>query len=190
MGGIAVDLISAPIEPGTYDIHFAAVMGGITMFLPACATRQPEGFRIQRKIKGGSNKQVVYTWPSKKALASIMAKVKTISKQGTHQPLADLLHQLNLALRGWTAYFRHGVSKATFHYLNHHTWRRVVGWIRRKHRRATWRFLRRRYFSNGWRIAHDGVSLFDTRAVTVTRYRYRGTKIPTPWDEWNTITAT
>ena len=147
------------------------------------------GFRIQRKIKGGSNKQVVYTWPSKKALASITATVKTISKQGTHQPLADLLHQLNLALRGWTAYFRHGVSKATFHYLNHYTWRRVVGWIRRKHPRATWRFLRRRYFSNGWRLAHDGISLFDTRAVAVTRYRYRGSKIPTPWDEGNTITA-
>ena len=27
------------------------------------------------------------------------------------QPLADLLRQLNLALRGWTTYFRHGVSR-------------------------------------------------------------------------------
>ena len=148
------------------------------------------GFRIQRKIKQGSDKQVVYTWPSKKALASIMAKVKTISKQGTHQPLADLLRQLNLALRGWTTYFRHGVSKATFHYLGYYTWRRVVGWIRRKHRRANWKTLRRRYFHHGWQLGQDGVDLFDTRAVTVTRYRYRGTKIPTPWDEWNAVKAT
>jgi hypothetical protein len=50
MGGIAVDLISAPIAPGTYDIEFAAVMGGITMFLPACATLEPGG----RSVWGGT----------------------------------------------------------------------------------------------------------------------------------------
>jgi hypothetical protein len=38
-------------------------------------------------------------------------------------------------------------------------------------------------------MAHDGISLFDTGAVTVTRYHHRGSEIPTPWDEWNTITA-
>ena len=148
------------------------------------------GFRIQRQIKQGTNKLAVYTWPSRKALASIMATVKTITRQGTHQPLADLLRQLNPALRGWTTYFRHGVSKATFDYLNHYTWRRVIGWIRRKHPRANWKLLRRRYFHHGWRLGQDGVDLFDTRAVPVTRYRYRGTKIPTPWDEWKTVTAT
>jgi len=75
------------------------------------------GFRIQRQLKKGSDKRFVYTWPSKKALASIKAKVKAITRQGTNQPLASLLRQLNLALRGWTAYFCHGVSKATFGYL-------------------------------------------------------------------------
>ena len=39
------------------------------------------GFRIQRKRKRGSNKVYVYSWPSKKALASIMAKIKAITKQ-------------------------------------------------------------------------------------------------------------
>ena len=147
------------------------------------------GFRIQRQTKQGSDKLVVYTWPSRKALASIMATVKRITKQGTHQPLIDLLRQLNLALRGWTTYFRHGVSKTTFHYLNHYTWQRVIGWIRRKHRRTNWQVLRRRYFHNGWHLGDGGIDLFDTRKVTVTRYRYRGQKIPTPWDGWHTITA-
>lgn len=66
----------------------------------------------------------------------------------------------------------------------------MTGWIRRKHRRANWNTLRRRYFHHGWQLGQDGVDLFDTRAVAVTRYRYRGTKIPTPWDGWHTITAT
>jgi RNA-directed DNA polymerase len=139
------------------------------------------GFRIQRQTKRGSNKRYVYTWPTKKALASIKAKVKTISKQGTNQPLSNLLRQLNGVLRGWTTYFRHAVSKATFAYVHQFTWQRVVGWIRRKHRRANWKWLRRRYLANRWWPEHDGMTLFDCRAVPVTRYRYRGTRIPTPW---------
>ena len=139
------------------------------------------GFRIQRQRKRGSSKRFVYTWPSKKSLTSITAKVKTISKQGTNKPLSDLLRQLNPVLRGWTNYFRHAVSKATFGYLHQYTWLRVVGWLRRKHRRTNWKTLRRRYLSQRWWPEHDGTALFDCRAVPVTRYRYRGTAIPTPW---------
>ena len=139
------------------------------------------GFRIQRQRKRGSSKRFVYTWPSKKSLTSITTKVKTISKQGTNKPLSDLLRQLNPVLRGWTNYFRHAVSKATFGYLHQYTWLRVVGWLRRKHRRTNWKTLRRRYLSQRWWPEHDGTALFDCRAVPVTRYRYRGAAIPTPW---------
>jgi RNA-directed DNA polymerase len=144
------------------------------------------GFRIQRQPKRGSNKRYVYTWPAKKALASITAKVRAITRQGTNQPLSDLLRQLNGVLRGWTTYFRHGVSKATFGYLHQFTWLRVVGWLRRKHRRANWGFLRRRYLADRWWPEHDGMALFDCRAVPVTRYRYRGTAIPKPWSTTST----
>ena len=139
------------------------------------------GFRIQRQTKRGSRKRYVYTWPSKKSLTSITTKVKTITKQGTNKPLSDLLRQLNPVLRGWTNYFRHAVSKATFGYLHQYTWQRVVGWLRRKHRRTNWKSLRRRYLDPGWWPTHDGNALFDCRAVPVTRYRYRGAAIPTPW---------
>lgn len=144
------------------------------------------GFRIQRQAKRGSHHRYVYTWPSKKSLTSITAKVKAITKQGTNQPLSSLLRQLNGVLRGWTNYFRHGVSKDTFAYVHQYTWLRVVRWLRRKHRRANWKFLRRRYLANRWWPEHEGVALFDCRAVPVTRYRYRGTRIPTPWSMTST----
>jgi RNA-directed DNA polymerase len=147
------------------------------------------GFRIQRQTKRGSNKAFVYTWPSKKSLTSIKAKVKAITRQGTNNPLSSLLRQLNGVLRGWTNYFRHGVSKATFAYLHQYTWLRVVGWLRRKHRRANWKWLRRRYLANRWWPEHDGMALFDCRAVPVTRYRYRGAAIPTPWSGLTTEAA-
>jgi RNA-directed DNA polymerase len=144
------------------------------------------GFRIQRQTKRGSGKRFVYTWPSKKALASIKAKVKAISKQGTNHSLSDLLRRLNGVLRGWTNYFRHGVSKDTFAYLHQFTWLRVIRWLRRKHRRANWGWLRRHYLADRWWPEHDGMALFDCRAVPVTRYRYRGTAIRTPWSTTTT----
>ena len=103
------------------------------------------GWRIQRHRKRGTNKHYVYTYPAKKALRAIMAKVKAVCRQNTNLPLEVLLRRLNPMLRGWTAYFKHGCSSATFGYLRHYLWRQVIRWIRRKHRRITWRQLRRRY---------------------------------------------
>src|SRR5947207_1628202 len=54
---------------------------------------------------------------SKKALQAVKEKVKTLCRQDTNLPPAVVLHHLNPVLRGWTAYFRHGVSSATFPYL-------------------------------------------------------------------------
>jgi RNA-directed DNA polymerase len=140
------------------------------------------GFRIQRHRKEGTNRAYVYTYPAKKALASIKRKVKTVTRQGTNNALSDLLRQLNAVLRGWTNYFRHGVSSATFGYLRHYTWWRAVRWLRRKHRRTGWKKLRARFLRyDGKTWVKDGeVELFDPAAVAVTRYRYRG-DIPTPW---------
>ncbi|MGR8008942.1 group II intron maturase-specific domain-containing protein [Streptomyces hypolithicus] len=56
----------------------------------------------------------------------------------------------NRMLRGWCEYFHPGVSHDTFRYLSHYTWRRVIGWLRRKHRRITWKDLRRRYCDGQW----------------------------------------
>jgi hypothetical protein len=137
------------------------------------------GFRIQRQPKRGSGKPFVYTWPTKKALCTVKATVRTATRQGLHQPLAVLLYRLAPILRGWTSYFRHGASKTTFDYLRRFTWRRVLRWLRRKHRRANWKSIQRRHLPGWWPTDGD-VVMFDPGKVTVSRYRYRG-NIPTPW---------
>ena len=59
------------------------------------------GYRIQRRIwRGRAGKRAVYTYPSKKALASVMEKVRTITRRHKHRTLADLLRLLNRVLRG------------------------------------------------------------------------------------------
>jgi RNA-directed DNA polymerase len=90
------------------------------------------------------------------------------------------VYRLNSVLRGWTNYFRYGVSKATFNYLRAFVWHRVVRWLRRKHPGITWKQLRRRHLSGWWPTAGE-VRLFNPGAVAVTYYRYRGTRIPSPW---------
>ncbi|MGK2954250.1 MAG: group II intron reverse transcriptase/maturase [Solirubrobacterales bacterium] len=139
------------------------------------------GWRIQRHRKRGTAKHFVYTYPSKTSLGKVKAKVKALSRQGRNEPLSELLRRINPVLRGWTNYFRHGVSKATFGYLRAYTWARVVNWLRRKHPRANWKWLRRRYLP-GWWPTEDDVSLFDPGAVPTTWARYRGQiDDTTPW---------
>jgi RNA-directed DNA polymerase len=139
------------------------------------------GWRIQRHRRRGDSKQFVYTYPSKKALASITGKVRTICHQDQNLELAIVLHQLNQALRGWTAYFRPGVSAGTFNYLRAFTWRQVMSRLRRKHRRITWKHLRHHYCGGGWWPRDGEIVLFNPAQAGTTRYRYRGTHIPSPW---------
>jgi RNA-directed DNA polymerase len=139
------------------------------------------GWRIQRHRRQGDTRQFVYTYPSKKALTSITGKVKAICQQDQNLDLAVVLHQLNRVLRGWTTYFRPGVSFKTFGYLRAFTWRQVMHRLRRKHRRSTWKQLRRRYCGGGWWPTEGDVILFNPTDAGTTRYRYRGAQIPSPW---------
>ena len=83
--------------------------------------------------------------------------------------------------RGWTAFFRPGVSSKTFQYLAAYVWRRVAGWIRRKHPGISRKEFRRRYCGGGWWPRGQELALFNAGLVTTTRYRYRGSVIPSPW---------
>jgi RNA-directed DNA polymerase len=139
------------------------------------------GWRIQRRAwRSRTGKKAVYTYPSKKSLASIKGKVRWLTRRARHRTLADLLRRLNPVLRGWCNYFRHGVSKRTFGYVDHFAFWRVVGWLRKRHLGLNMHTLVRRYLP-GWEIGDAGIEMFRPNRFAVTRYRYRGTKIPTPW---------
>jgi len=139
------------------------------------------GWHIQRRSRRGqAGRKAVYTYPSKKALASVMAKVKSLTARAKHRTLADLLISVNRILRGWCNYFRHGVSSKTFSYLDHFTWWRIFGWLRKRHDGLNKRTLVRRYLP-GWKIRDGSVEMFRPQEVAIERYRYRGARISTPW---------
>ena len=143
------------------------------------------GFDIRRQRKRGTQKYYVYTKPSRKAIASIKDKAKAKTYRSTlHTDLDELILSLNRSLAGWANYFRHGVSKATFSAVDYFAWGRLMRWIRAKYAGKTglsMKELRRRFCDQGWRIAYNGVVFTGASNVAVTRYRYRGNTIPTPW---------
>ena len=144
------------------------------------------GWRIQRRAwRGRAGKRAVYTYPSKKALASVMDKVRSLTRRAKHRTLADLLRRLNPTLRGWCNYFRHGVSKRSFCYVDHYAFWRIVGWLRKRHPGLNMHTLVRRHLP-GWRISDGGIDMFRPYTVAIERYRFRGTRIPTPWSNATT----
>jgi len=124
------------------------------------------GWHIQRRAwRGRTGKQAVYTYPSKKALASILDKVRSLTRRAQHRTLADLLRRLNPVLRGWCNYFRHGVSSRTFSYVDHFAFWRIVGWLRKRHVGLNMHTLVRRYLPN-WAVRAEGVEMFRPRNWT------------------------
>jgi RNA-directed DNA polymerase len=143
-------------------------------------------FTIRRMRKRGTSKQYVDTIPSRKAIQAVKDKVsaKTYRSTRNQEPEA-LIQGINRVLSGWANYFRHGVSKAVFSRIDTHAWGRIMRWLRHKykgHSGLGMPELRRRFCVPGtWTFADNGVRFTGASAVPVTRYRYRGSKIPTPW---------
>jgi RNA-directed DNA polymerase len=152
------------------------------------------GFDIRRMRKPGTSKHHVYTKPSKKAIQAIKDKVKTATHRSTrHMDLDELITSLNQALTGWANHFRHGASKAVFATVDYHAWSRLMRWTRAKYAGKTglgMSQMRRRFCDQGWRFAHNGVVFTGASSVAVSRYRYRGNTIATPWTPTPAATVT
>lgn len=140
------------------------------------------GHRIQRRRKRGTQKWTVYTYPSKKAVNAVIAKVRALVHPG--QPdLRVLLIRLNAVIRGWCNFFRHGSSKRTFSYLAHYAWHRVWWWLRKRHGGMAAKKMRTRLLNDGWEFSAEGITLLNAAAIPVTRYPWRAWNIPAPWPQ-------
>jgi len=145
------------------------------------------GFRIQWRRKRGTSKWYVYTFIADRPIRSLKVKVRALTNRLSQQPPRDVLIRLNQIMRGWANYFKHAVCKHTLGALENFVWHRVIRWWLRL-RRWKWKDVRRHLTGpdGRWRRpTADGIELFNIASVPVTRYRYRGTKIPNPWTRPN-----
>jgi len=94
-----------------------------------------------------------------------------------------VLTRLNQVMHGWANYFRHAVAKDTFDMLDNFARWRVIRMLMERHR-SRWKDVRRRFttLSGRWLpVTAGGTGLRPIAAIPVTRYRYRGSQIPSPW---------
>jgi len=89
--------------------------------------------------------------------------------------------EIQAKLHRWARDDPHRRFDDLFNYLRSYAWSQVMKWLRRKHRRINRKDLRRRYCGGGWWPSGEERTLFDPGKVRTTRYRYRGTVIPSPW---------
>jgi len=144
------------------------------------------GFRIRWKRKRGSNKWYVYTFIADRPVRSVKAKIRALTHKTSQWDFAHVLIRLAQIMRGWANYFRHAVAKWTFSKLDMFTWWRLVHMLRARHR-WSWGQVRHHLTTptGRWLIAADGIEYYRIQGVTVSRYAYRGHKIPTPWPPTN-----
>jgi RNA-directed DNA polymerase len=144
------------------------------------------GFRIRWKRKRGSGKWYVYTFIDDRPVRSLKAKIRALTHKTSQQDFAYVLTRLGQIMRGWANYFKYAVAKWTFSKLDTFTWWRLVHMLRARHG-WNWGQLRRHLVTadGRWRITADRVEYFRIEGVTVSRYAYRGNKIPAPWPPAN-----
>ncbi|WP_331763262.1 reverse transcriptase domain-containing protein (plasmid) [Streptomyces sp. NBC_01590] len=142
------------------------------------------GFRIVWNRKRGTDKWYVYTFIADKPVEALKRKIKSLTLRLSHLDYRVALIRINQIQRGWANYFKHAVAKHTLSRLATFVWWRVVHWVMHRNR-MTWRAIRRwLHTPQGWgAIRMEGIELFNLATVPVTRYRYRGNSIPTPWPE-------
>jgi RNA-directed DNA polymerase len=140
------------------------------------------GFHITWMRKRGTDKWFVYTFIADKPVRALKRKIRALTHRQSQVVLGAVLTRINQIQRGWANYFRHAVAKHTFDRLSAFVWWRIITMVMHRHR-MTWTALRRRFKGpHGWRpIVIDGIELFNISSVPVTRYRWRGTTIPSAW---------
>src|SRR6266849_7076372 len=94
-----------------------------------------------RKYKG----KLLIT-PSKKKVAAILTKVRTIINENKQATPGHLILQLNPVIRGWANYHRHVVSKDTFNDVDHAIFEALWSWALRRHPNKGRKWVKDKYF--------------------------------------------
>jgi group II intron reverse transcriptase/maturase len=119
------------------------------------------GFRVWRGTSQCTGRVSTVIIPSKEAEIRFRRKVKEITSRRNRQlSLSAILGELNRLIRGWGNYFRWGWIFNIYAKLDYYIWGRVRKWLRKKHPKRTWTWVRRKYLHpqrhlNGVRVWAD-----------------------------------
>ena len=84
--------------------------------------------------------------PSARNVKAFLDSVREIIRVNRSVTQETLINVLNPKIRGWANYHRHVVSKETYAKVDHHIWRALWRWARRRHPHKSCRWVRQKYF--------------------------------------------
>jgi RNA-directed DNA polymerase len=103
------------------------------------------GFDIRRRVdRQGSGKLLIT--PSKESVKRLRKRLTADVRSMHGANAAAVVFRLNPVIRGWSAYYRSGVSGRIFTGLDHHVWHLTYRWARRSHPNKSRGWVATRYF--------------------------------------------
>lgn len=86
------------------------------------------------------------TLPQKEKVHAFLKRIRKWLKANKSATPEAVIHTLNAQLRGWGNYYRHGVSKKTFAYIDHQVYIALWQWAKRRHPKKGKRWIANKYF--------------------------------------------
>jgi RNA-directed DNA polymerase len=114
---------------------------GKTTIVPVTGGFDFLGFTI-RRYPGGK----LLTTPSKAAIRRIKGRLRAEVRSLWSAKTGAVPYAINPIVRGWTAYYRHVVSKRVFTELDAHVWQLTWQWARRRHPKKPKRWVVDQYY--------------------------------------------
>ena len=86
--------------------------------------------------------------PQKEKVKAFIQGIRDWLKANTHAKPESIIHHLNPLLQGWGNYYRHGVSKRVFSYVDSQIWKALWRWCCRRHPNKGSKWIARKYFKS------------------------------------------
>lgn len=95
----------------------------------------------------------------------------------------EVIKALNPIIRGWSNYFRIGVSSKIFHKMDHYVFQKLWKWARWRHPNKGLRWIKRKYFpgrgNDKWRFATENNQIAYHSETHIRRHtKIEGTRTP------------
>ena len=98
----------------------------------------------------------------------------------------EVIKALNPVIRGWSNYFRTGVSSKIFHNIDQYVFQKLWKWARRRHPNKALRWIKNKYFlkykGNNWRFATSDNFRLALHSETHIKRHVKIERVRTPYD--------
>lgn len=108
-------------------------------------THIEEGFDfLGMNIRKYNNKLIIK--PAKSSVQQFLDDIRETIKLNATSKTENLIRQINQKIQGWANYYAHVCSSRTFSYVDHHIFKALWSWSKRRHPNKSKEWIKAQYF--------------------------------------------